>query len=168
MTTSQYRTIITEQLPITAHHEAAHAVMYWHKGLSFRYVTIRSTHNVGQVALRRPRRTRAWDLAAIAAAGPIAELRYLGRTVTDEQIIEEIEDAVALVDDEGGEWASGDYVAYGRALPPGQWVPTWRGTELMVTGILWPAILAVAGTLLSSPRALTYREVSELADTALS
>lgn len=167
MSMSAYARLRAEQLPITAHHEAAHAVMYWNKGYTFRYVTIHSRYAVGQVALWRPRLMRSFDLAEIAAAGPVAELHYLGRQLNDEQILAEVDEEVFLAELENEPELS-DRLSFGRALPAEMWLGSWRGTELMVTGYLWPAVLSVAEALLASRRALTYAEVSAIAEDALS
>jgi hypothetical protein len=145
---------------VTAYHEAAHAVAYWEQDLTFRYVTIRPRRNgiTGQVALWGARRCRSSALSFVAAAGPIAEAKVTFAAWTDDRLMEVLGGITA--DDESD--VQGDLDTFVRVVPwPSLWLATWRAHEQFI-GSLWPAVEAVASTLLGSPRALTYREVDRI------
>lgn len=158
-----------DDLANAAYHEAGHAVAYWDKGLTFRYVSIRGRRN-DNVALWRPRRIRAWDQDFIAAAGPIAEMHHRGIDWDDGQLSAAITDD-AEFDYEEEDEPPGDFATYAAAVglyrSREHWVPIWRGHERQITGRLWPAVEVVARGLLASRRALTYADVASLAAAAI-
>jgi hypothetical protein len=149
---------------LTACHEAAHAVAYWMMGRPFRYVTIRArgAMTAGRVMLYRPRYMGSRNLALVAAAGPVAELRYGARIrqLPDSDIVRSLT-ATADEDADG----DGDLSQFARLVPTAAWVACWRDAERAVSG-LWPAVEAVAGGLLASTRALTWADVSRTCDAA--
>ena len=161
---NRYTTIRREQREITAYHEAAHAVFYVAYMESFRYVTIRGHGEVlGQVHGGGRRRRRLDILLPICLAGPCAEQLFLMRrgeaSTFYEDTLMELPDCDPV--DLDGDWAK----VYDIAEKQG-----WFGAKLarlsedVIEDVFewWPQITTLAEALLSSPRALTYREVCDL------
>lgn len=163
-----------DQLDVTAYHEAAHAVAYWWIGRPFRYVTIRSRFHIGNV-VPYYRQIDKIDRAVIAAAGPIAEYHYVkdlsdrfpkaGNLGSDDNVLASISEAVEIR--ELGDDMPDDAADFGTLISQNSWLVLWHYAKDHITGDLWPAVDAVAQALLASPRRLSYREVSAIAEQAL-
>lgn len=138
-----------------AYHEAGHAIAFVVLGYSFRYVTIRSSSGgLAGAVVRDGGATPidARDYFVIAAAGPASEARWtlneLGRSLPESlqrQITRATNsDLTGLQDIEG----SGE-------APVRQHL---REAHVLIRDN-WDAVTRVAETLVSSPRALTARQV---------
>jgi len=151
----------------TADHEAGHVLAYLDAGKAFRYVTInaKTSRCTGQVALNRPRRDTAHNVARYALAGPAAEAYEAWRRAVGPDL--------DGVDAEGAEFR--DYLAGAFLLGGKDDLDTARGIfsddrylDLLTDDALdlvvrhWRAVETVAAALLASPRALTYRQVQAL------
>lgn len=142
----------------TALHESAHAIAYINMGRSFRYITM---HPRGGAAGRlQPHRQPidAFTKAVVAMAGPAAEaLMFHHGTGSDDDVISSIHEHHAeSIQDADIEGESNDYVDAGSlaliALPVCLSIVTTR----------WTDIEQIAGELLTSTRAITYKRVIQM------
>lgn len=150
---------------VTAYHEAGHVVLYWLRRLPIRYVTLHPARRgaIGLTAVHRPRPTKAWDLAAIAAAGLAAEAVYCEATDPYRDDEDERDDylVAALLHNRHGDTATVDECA---EVMPWATVDGILADARMEVEREWPKVEAVAGVLLRSPRRVSGRHLFDLLD----
>jgi hypothetical protein len=176
---------------ISCYHEAGHAVMLWHYGIPFEYVTMRppvgSSHRGQTVMGDRPEIGGPADLEIemqVAAAGEIAATRVFTtkKVPTDDELIRAFARAAAQVTD-NPDHSIEDQLIFAKtglardeeihnAAPrapvgPANWLPIWRQAEDLIRTELWPAVHAVAEELRRTARDLDCKEIGVLATAAM-
>lgn len=175
--------------PSTAYHEAGHAVLLWHYGIHFRYVTLRP-RNPGHAGHVYTGRRRNLDGLAdlekemhVCAAGQLAQdwiFRMNRTSPSDSDILNRLARAA---DHPDSPWLDDDtrnFVLMGAELDAvalaadsavaagaAGWLRIWREAETLVHGELWPAVYAVAWEMVVSSRALTFADIAEIAAAAI-
>jgi hypothetical protein len=165
-----------------ARHEAGHCIAYWYYGWRFRYVTMRPRKD-GVLAGVRNYGSRVCDTPAklitsmaIAAAGRIAQFPVASDAASDSILRSELDRIASTVPLTG--YPDPDmrqFVGAGleldvhHVLPAGPdgWLDVWHNAEDQISGPLWPAVMAVAGELMASPRRLSYKQVAAIAAAAV-
>lgn len=165
-----------------ARHEAGHAVAYWSHGWHFRYVTMRPRAE-NTLAGVRMYGNRTCDTPAklvtsmeCTAAGRIAQFPISSDAASDQQLRMEFTRVAGLTSLEAYKDVDmRQFVGCGLSLDwhdvrttgPDGWLEIWHNAESKIRGELWPAVMAIAAELTSSPKHLSYKEVSTIASAVL-
>ena len=174
--------------PHFAYHEAGHAVVFWHHGIRFRYVTMRprALGHGGHVYVGKFLKFRdaaGWRVAMqLAAAGEIGagrisrprdvpdDLSLLNRFTRaaenpeDPWLVEDMRHFISAAKKMDAALLAADSDA---VVGPVAWRNVWRDTETLVRDELWPAVYALAWELVYNRHRFTYDEVGAIATTAL-